>query len=548
MASASAWPCRAPDVRVSMRSKGRRTRSPNRWTCASAPDRLPPQSIERHDTSAHRHARPCVRSTRIFRVHPAQQQLRERRTLLQLRRMPRVLEARMPDRMRHLPRDRPLVAMPVRAVRRAPREQRRLRHLHRARRAAVKALPQRREATERAVVERRIEHRREFPVAAFRHRLPEPARADLARGERARALPDERRRKEVARVHMPRPCHLFVPCGALPEQQPPDERGLRGRDLQRDMRPYAREREQVRPFVQVREHRLDRGAVVVERKREMPVRHGEAEARRLEADDARVRRDERDQRVEVLDDARRIADEHDRRPSARARAGHARADRRGGHVAKAYVGPRARGPAARDPRRARAEPQRIEPRHVEAVAPPARGRMRRILQMLRAHRDLLRRPEDHLRAAERREQLVRLAMPDGRVPDLRRAAAVDRARVADDRAVACGAHEIALQLERAETGRALRQAREASVAARGIGEAHDRARMQNAVREHGLADRQLGEHVVFLDLLDDDAEQARQIVGAEPVEVVRVQFLLHAVFLVRCSGCRSARRTARATG
>ncbi|CFL03585.1 Uncharacterised protein [Burkholderia pseudomallei] len=66
------------DVRVSMRSKGRRTRSPNRWTCASAPDRLPPQSIERHDTSAHRHACPCVRSTRIFRVHPAQQQLRER--------------------------------------------------------------------------------------------------------------------------------------------------------------------------------------------------------------------------------------------------------------------------------------------------------------------------------------------------------------------------------------------------------------------------------------------------------------------------------------
>lgn len=52
MASASAWPCCAPDVRVSMRSKGRRTRSPNRWTCVSATDRLPAQSIERLDARA----------------------------------------------------------------------------------------------------------------------------------------------------------------------------------------------------------------------------------------------------------------------------------------------------------------------------------------------------------------------------------------------------------------------------------------------------------------------------------------------------------------
>src|SRR5262249_563837 len=71
--------------------------------------------------------------------------------------------------------------------------------------------------------------------------------------------------------------------------------------------------------------------------------------------------------------------------------------------------------------------------------------------------------------------------------------------------------EVRLQLDRGEAGSAVRQRRDAPVAASGVGKPDDRSGMQVAVRREQLRpQRQVHPDVPFLDLVDLDAEQPRQ--------------------------------------
>src|SRR5439155_1589824 len=77
--------------------------------------------------------------------------------------------------------------------------------------------------------------------------------------------------------------------------------------------------------------------------------------------------------------------------------------------------------------------------------------------------------QQQLGAAEEGNRLPAL-VGDRRVPDLRRAAAVDADRLTDERPLGRGPEEVRLQLDRREPSRALGKRRDAAVARRGVGE------------------------------------------------------------------------------
>src|SRR5882672_3542787 len=79
-------------------------------------------------------------------------------------------------------------------------------------------------------------------------------------------------------------------------------------------------------------------------------------------------------------------------------------------------------------------------------------------------------PQYHLRAAEERDLAAAGFVDHDRVPYVRGAAEMDGRRRARDRAVARGAEEIRLQLDRGETFGALRQVGDRAVAGHGVGE------------------------------------------------------------------------------
>src|SRR2546425_11921410 len=91
-------------------------------------------------------------------------------------------------------------------------------------------------------------------------------------------------------------------------------------------------------------------------------------------------------------------------------------------------------------------------------------------------------PQNHLRAAKDRDARAAPFEAYCGIPYLRGAAQMHGRRAADDRAIACGAEEVRLELYGGEAARALRQARHAAVAAARVGERDDRGGMQIAVR------------------------------------------------------------------
>src|SRR3954468_7981741 len=90
-------------------------------------------------------------------------------------------------------------------------------------------------------------------------------------------------------------------------------------------------------------------------------------------------------------------------------------------------------------------------------------------------------PEHHLRAAEYGDTGVAALDADHRIPDLRRAAKMQRFRTADDGPFARGAEEVRLQLDGGETLRAFRQRRPAAITAARVRQRDDRCRVQVAV-------------------------------------------------------------------
>src|SRR5436190_7118733 len=96
-------------------------------------------------------------------------------------------------------------------------------------------------------------------------------------------------------------------------------------------------------------------------------------------------------------------------------------------------------------------------------------------------------PEDHLRAPKERDRGAAFLNADHCVPDLRRAAKVHGGGAAENRAVSRGAEEVRLQLEGGEAARALRQVRDAAVAAARVRERDHRRGVQEAVGRHHLA-------------------------------------------------------------
>src|SRR5450830_2107625 len=88
-----------------------------------------------------------------------------------------------------------------------------------------------------------------------------------------------------------------------------------------------------------------------------------------------------------------------------------------------------------------------------------------------------------------------------------------------------GAEVIGFQLDGGEVLRALRQMREARVAAGRIGQRDYGARMQETVRRQMIAaDGKFRHYLAFLDGSDDDAQMVRQRAFAELVEVFGVEF------------------------
>ena len=94
-------------------------------------------------------------------------------------------------------------------------------------------------------------------------------------------------------------------------------------------------------------------------------------------------------------------------------------------------------------------------------------------------------------------------------------------RDAGDRALARGAEEIGLELDGRESGRALGQVRDAAVAAGGVGERHDGAGVQVAVRRDVVRlDGELRAQFLVGELGDDDAHVAGQEPGAAALELL----------------------------
>ena len=94
--------------------------------------------------------------------------------------------------------------------------------------------------------------------------------------------------------------------------------------------------------------------------------------------------------------------------------------------------------------------------------------------------------QHQLGGAEQRHRAT-VGVGHGRVPELRRPAAVDERRLAVDRRPRLrAAEEVRLQLDGGEANRPLRQIEDAAVAARRVGEPDDRARVDVAVRRHVL--------------------------------------------------------------
>src|SRR5678809_209871 len=111
-----------------------------------------------------------------------------------------------------------------------------------------------------------------------------------------------------------------------------------------------------------------------------------------------------------------------------------------------------------------------------------------------------------------------------------------------DKTVARGPDVIALQLDRCKSARAGGQVRDAAVAARGVGEGHDRARMEIAVgRNEKWFDLELGAQPPAAHLRDDNAEVTREVALTAFVEIVGRQH-------VGGSPAASLRRKSAATG
>ncbi len=111
---------------------------------------------------------------------------------------------------------------------------------------------------------------------------------------------------------------------------------------------------------------------------------------------------------------------------------------------------------------------------------------------------------------------------DDGVPELRRAPEVlRRMRRRLDRSLAGGAQEIGLQLDGREPVRALGQVRDAAVAAGGVGERHDGAGMQVAVRRDVMAlDREFRAQFFLGEPVNDDAHVAGQEADAAALELL----------------------------
>src|SRR5262245_58366950 len=119
--------------------------------------------------------------------------------------------------------------------------------------------------------------------------------------------------------------------------------------------------------------------------------------------------------------------------------------------------------------------------------------------------------DDELRAAKERERLAGFLVRDYRVPELRRAPEVLRPRDHGDDSLAGRAEAVGLALDARESARALGQVGNAAVAAGGVGERDDGARVQVAVgRDVVRLDRELGVQFPVRELREHDAHVAGQ--------------------------------------
>src|SRR5688572_13588168 len=129
--------------------------------------------------------------------------------------------------------------------------------------------------------------------------------------------------------------------------------------------------------------------------------------------------------------------------------------------------------------------------------------------------------EDELRAAEQCERLAALAMRDDGIPELRGPPEVGGRCDALDRALAGGVQEIGLQLDGREPVCTLGLVRDAAVAAGGVGERHDGAGVQVAVRGDVVAlDREFRAQFLLGQPGDHDAHVAGQEPGAAALELL----------------------------
>jgi DNA polymerase-4 len=122
--------------------------------------------------------------------------------------------------------------------------------------------------------------------------------------------------------------------------------------------------------------------------------------------------------------------------------------------------------------------------------------------------------QDHLGTAEQRNGLSACFGCNLGVPDLCRPSSVERTRDARQIAFERRAEEVALQLDRRESNRALGQVHHGSIAARRIGERDDRSGMEETVgRQQVLGDGKTRTDLVLRDGLDLDAQVPGQELG-----------------------------------
>src|SRR5262249_17863799 len=148
--------------------------------------------------------------------------------------------------------------------------------------------------------------------------------------------------------------------------------------------------------------------------------------------------------------------------------------------------------------------------------------------------------EQELRAAEERNRLARVVGDRG-VPDLRRAASVNELPLTTKRAVTRGSEEVRLQLDGREARPPLRERGHAAVAADGVRERDDSARVEVAVRPQVLrTEREDPYRPARLELGHLEADEPGERRAAGLVE--RVEVGLAQAVLRRSGGSRLRRR------